>query len=163
MAASAFLTACGPPLNSARQERRQTIEGLTLSQSDDGRPAWTLHSRLARFLEDAKTASLDVPAMDFYREGRVVSRVTALSGQVKTDTRDVALSNSVVLNSFDDRSVLTTSALFYSSKAGRFHTPAAVVIRRPEGVIRGVGMEASPDLSEIRIFHQRSVLNGKVR
>lgn len=141
--------------------RRQTIEGLTLSQSDGGRPAWTLHSRLAQLREDRDSAILDAPAMEFYRDGRAVSRVTALHGEIGTETHDVTLSSSVVMNSFDDRSILTTDELSYSSKARLFRTESEVVVRRPEGVVYGRGMEATPDLSEIRIFHQRSVLNGK--
>jgi LPS export ABC transporter protein LptC len=99
--------------------------------------------------------------MEFYRDGKSVSRVTALTGVVRTDTHDVRLSSSVVLDSFEDRSRMNTEELLYSSKRARFFTEAAVVVRRPEGVIRGEGMDASPDLSEIRIYRQRSVLTGK--
>ena len=101
--------------------------------------------------------------MEFYRGGRAVSRVTALNGQIATDTHDVTLSSAVVLNSFDDHSVLTTDSLSYSSKDRLFRTKSDVVVRRPEGVVHGRGMEATPDLSEIRIFEQRSVLSGKTR
>ncbi len=71
------------------------------------------------------------------------------------------LSSSVVLNSFDDHSILTTDALSYSSKDRLFRTDSEVTVRRPEGVVHGRGMEATPDLSEIHLFHQRSVLSGK--
>lgn len=161
LAALTLAAACGPRTGPAREDKRQTIDGLTLSQSSGGRPNWKLRSRLALLREDEKTASLESPVMDFYRDGKVVSRVTALAGEVRTDTHDVRLSSSVVLDSYDDRSRLNTEELVYSSKRERFHTESAVVIRRPEGVIRGEGLDASPDLSEIRIFRQRSVLTGK--
>ena len=119
-----------------------------------------MRSRLAQLREEENAASLDAPTMDFYRAGKVVSRVTALAGEIATDTHDVKLSSSVVLNSFDDHSTLSTDVLYYSSKTRLFRTDAAVVVRRPEGVAYGTGMEATPDLSEIRIFHQRSVLSG---
>ncbi|MFI5347321.1 MAG: LPS export ABC transporter periplasmic protein LptC [Elusimicrobiota bacterium] len=161
--AALLLTACGRPSEPAKEAdaRLQTFEGLTLSQSAGGKPKWNLKSRSAVLHEDAKTADLDAPVMDFFREGKAVSRVTALSGVVQTDTHDVTLSSSVVLDSFEDHSHLTTDVLYYSSKRERFHTESPVVIRRPEGVIHGEGMEATPDLSEIRIFHQRSLLTGK--
>lgn len=161
LAALLVAAACGPRASGDRVDRQQVIEGLTLSQSDHGVPAWTLKSRLARLREDEKTVSLDKPTMEFYRAGRAVSRVTALQGEVQTDTHDVKLSSSVVLDSFEDHSRLDTDEMLYSSKRARFHTESAVVVRRPEGVIRGEGMEATPDLSEIRIFRQRSVLTGK--
>ena len=154
--------ACAPNVAPPRpDQQRQMIEGLTLSQSDSGRPAWTLLSRLAILREEQNSASLEKPTMDFYRDGKAVSRVTSLTGEIATDTHDVRLSSDVVLNSFDDHSVLTTDVLLYSSKARRFLTSSDVVVHRPSGVVYGRGMEATPDLSEIRIFHQHSVLNGK--
>lgn len=161
--ACAACAACAPAPSAPRADRRQTIEGLTLSQSDGGRPGWSLRSRLAQLREEQNVATLEAPAMEFYRDGRAVSRVTALTGEIATDTHDVKLSSSVVLNSFDDHSVLTTDSLSYSSKDRLFRTQSDVVVRRPEGVVHGRGMEATPDLSVIRIFHQRSVLSGKTR
>jgi LPS export ABC transporter protein LptC len=162
VAALLLAAACGSRGEPSRQEvRRQTFEGLTLSQSSGGTPKWNLKSRSALLREDAKTADLDAPVMDFFREGKAVSRVTSKTGEVQTDTHDVKLSSSVVLDSYEDHSHLTTDVLFYSSKRGRFYTESAVVIHRPEGVVHGEGMEATPDLSEIRIFRQRSVLSGK--
>ena len=152
---------CGAKTSRTREERQQIIEGLSLSQSVGGIPAWTLKSRLARLREDEKTASLEAPAMEFIRKGRVVSRVTALSGEVATDTHNVILSSSVVLQSYDDHSILRTQQLNYSSKEGHFFTHSDVAIRRPGAVIHGQGLEATPDLSEIKIFQQRSVLSGK--
>lgn len=162
LAALSLSAACGrgaPP--APREDRRQTFEGLTLSQSAQGRPTWTLHAVKALMFEDAKTADLEAPAMDFYREGRAVSHVKARTGTVQTETHDVRLSSSVVLDSFADHSRLTTDVLLYSSKTGRFHTEDEVTVTRPEGVIHGRGMDATPDLSEIRIFRQNSVLSGK--
>ncbi len=163
LAALALAAACGPRAAAPREDRSQIIEGLSLSQSVGGVPAWTLRSRLARLHEDEKNASLEAPTMEFYRDGKAVSRVTAFSGEVATDTHDVRLSSSVVLDSFDDRSVLKTEQLLYSSKRARFHTESSVLVRRPGAVIRGEGMEAAPDLSEIRIFRQRSEITGNPR
>lgn len=159
LALAALSAACAPDARPTHADRRQTIEGLTLSQSDRGRPAWTLRSRLALLREEQNDAALEAPVMDFYKESRVSSRVTARNGRVATDTHDVHLSSSVVLTSYEDHSVLTTEAMDYSSKDKKFRTDLDVIVRRPEGVAYGRGMEATPDLSEIRIYHQRSVLN----
>ena len=139
------------------------MEGLTLSQSEKGTPAWTLKSRYAILHEDEQRAALTEPLMEFYKEGRAVSRVTALSGDVETETHDVRLSSSVVFDSFEDQSRLTTTELLYDSKRGLFTTQADVLIRRPDGVLHGRGLEAKPDMSEIRIFNQNSVMNGTSR
>lgn len=156
-AALLFLcAACEVRREAPRDERRQIVEGLSLSQSEKGAPSWTLKSRLAVLREDDTSATLERPSMEFYRDGKIVSRVTALAGEADTNTHDVRLSSSVVLDSFDDRSRLTTSELLYSSARRKFTTKADIVVKRPEGELRGKGLEAAPDLSEIRIFNQRS-------
>lgn len=162
-AALLVLAACGKGDGGGREERLQVMEGLTLSQSDKGQPSWTLKSRRAVLREDAKLANLTEPVMEFYKHGKAVSRVTALAGEVDTESHGVRLSSSVVLDSFDDRSRLTTTELFYDSARGRFTTPADITVKRPEGVLQGKGLEALPDLSEIRIFNQRSTLSGAAR
>lgn len=156
-------SACGRAGEPEREERRQVMEGLTLSQSDKGEPSWTLKSARAVLREDAKLATLTLPVMEFYKKGKAISRVTALAGEVDTESHGVRLSSSVVLDSFDDRSRLTTTELFYDSARGRFTTTADILVKRPEGVLRGRGLEAKPDLSEIRIFNQSSTLSGKSR
>jgi LPS export ABC transporter protein LptC len=145
------------------EERRQIMEGLTLSQSEKGRSSWTLKSRRALLREESKTATLEEPVMEFYERGKKVSRVTALSGEVSTETRDVRLSSSVVLDSYEDKSRLTTTELLYDSKKKKFTTTAEIQVSRPEGRLLGRGLEATPDLSEIRIFNQKSTLSGPPR
>ncbi len=156
-------TACGKGGDVPPEERRQVMEGLTLSQSEKGKPAWTLKSKYALLREDDKRAILTEPRMEFYKNGKAISRVTALSGEVETESQDVKLSSSVAMDSYEDKSHLTTTELFYSAKRGLFTTPAEILIKRPEGVLRGKGLEATPDLSVIRIFNQSSTLSGTPR
>jgi LPS export ABC transporter protein LptC len=151
---------CETRREAAREDRRQVMEGLTLSQSEKGDPSWKLESRRAELKEDERRATLEKPSMLFYRGGKAVSKVTALAGDVDTDSHDVRLSSSVVLDSYEDQSRLTTTELLYDSKKKRFTTQAEIRIVRPEGTLVGKGLEAKPDLSEIRIFNQRSVLKG---
>lgn len=155
--------ACKKNAGGAPEERSQVMEGLTLSQSEKGEPAWTLKSRRAVLHEDAKTATLDEPVMEFYKKGKAVSRVTALEGTVETESHDVRLSSSVAMDSFEDKSHLTTTELLYNSAKKRFTTDADILVKRPEGVLRGRGLSATPDLSEIRIFNQSSTLSGAPR
>ena len=51
--------------------------------------------------------------------------------------------------------------LLYSSARGKFFTERDVEITRPDGVVRGKGMEATPDLSEVTIFKQRTDIKKK--
>lgn len=155
--------ACGQRRPAASEERSQTLDGLVLRQSVSGRPSWTLKARLAVLREDQKKALLSEPSMEFLRDGQVVSRVTAATGEVDTETRDVRLTQSVTLDSLDDRSRLTTEELTFSSARQRFRTDREVLVRRPDAVLRGSGLEATPDLSEIRVFNQRTDIRERPR
>lgn len=159
--AALAVSACRRSAAPAVEPQRQTFEGLALSQSIAGAPAWTLRAAHAFLHEEEHRADLESPTMEFYRDGKASSRLASRTGWVDTNTHDVRLSSSVVLDSYDDRSHLTTDELLYSSKTGLLTTDRAVVIRRPDGVVRGRGMSAKPDLSEVRIFNQNSTLTGK--
>ena len=136
----------------------QTLEDFTLNQNSRGAPNWRLHARSAILHEETQLAGLTRPNMEFYENGKAVSRVTGLAGRVHMETHDVHLSSSVVLEVLDEHTVLYTDYLDYSSKRQLFTTQAEVLVVKPQGRLRGRGMEAKPDLSEIRIFHQRSVV-----
>jgi LPS export ABC transporter protein LptC len=163
--AALALAGCGVrrPAAAASEERTQSLEGLELRQSENGRPSWTLKARLAVLREDEKKAVLTAPTMEFLRKGKVVSRVTALEGEVATDTRDLRLSRSVVMDSLEDRSRMTTEELLFDSAKKRFRTDREVLVKRPEGTLKGRGLEAAPDLSEIRIFNQSTSFQQRPR
>ena len=145
----------------APTEPVQTMEDFVLDQSVRGQRVWELSARSAVLHEDAGEALLSEPRMRFFRGGRVVSKVGSATGKVLVATHDVFLSSSVVLEALEDRSVLETESLTYSAKRDRFLTEAEVRVRRPEGRLRGRGLEAKPDLSEIRIFNQRAEVTGE--
>lgn len=132
-----------------------------MSQSVKGRPDWELKAATAVLDEKAKEAALAAPEMHFYRERKLVSRLSALSGAANTETRDIRLSSSVVVTSLEDRSVLRTEQLDFSSAKNKFFTDKDVLVTRPGGALRGRGMQATPDLSEITIFHQRTVIEER--
>ena len=88
---------------------------------------------------------------------------SALQREAESSGAGPAAGVGPVLESFDDHSVLSTDQLNYTSKQGHFYTRLPVTVRRPGAVIHGEGLEATPDLSEIRIFRQRSVMSSPPR
>ena len=136
----------------------QVLEDFTLRQTLRGAPVWKLRARAAVLHEEDNLAHLTGPTMEFYKQGKTVSRVTALGGRARLDTHDVLLSSSVVLDAPGEHAILETDSLAYSSKRNLFTTDAEVRMRRPGSRLRGRGIEAKPDLSEIRIFNQQSVV-----
>lgn len=158
-----FAAGCRRSGGPAGEEPVQRLEGLRLSQSTLGSPGWDLNAPSAELVEGDKLAQLSEPQLAFYEKKKQVSTVTARSGLVHMDTYDVTLTSDVVVRSLRDASTLTTQTLQYSSKLKKFVTDAEVLVKRPGGTLRGRGLEASPDLSDIAIFHQRTQLEGSPR
>jgi LPS export ABC transporter protein LptC len=150
-----------PPV--ALQQPQQVLDGFSLSQSYRGNPSWSLQARTAVLKEEDQQAALVLPYMEFYKDKRLVTKLSSLTGTLRTDTYDFRLSSTVVLTSLEDRSVLRTEELDYSSKRRKFLTDKDVSVERPDGTLRGRGLEASPDLSEIRVFNQKTVVKEAER
>jgi LPS export ABC transporter protein LptC len=153
-----LLAACRGKMPSILERPKQTLDGFALSQSHKGLPVWDLHSPSAELSEDAQTAVLSDPKLQFYKNGKLESTLRAESGAVDMQTQDVVLSSSVVATSISDGGTLLTEHLEYRAKSATFFTDRDVLVKRPGGTLRGKGLEANQDLSQIRIFKQRAEL-----
>ncbi|MDE2038498.1 MAG: LPS export ABC transporter periplasmic protein LptC [Elusimicrobia bacterium] len=149
--------------NSASTEPAQRMEGVRLSEQTLGRPAWRLKARQASLERGDSMALLSQPKIQFFENGREVSEACADSARIDTANDDVTLSSGVVVRSLKDSTTLRTESLHYSSARKRFFSDQDVLVRRPGGIMRGRGLEASADLSDIRVFRQRTRLKRAPR
>ncbi len=149
---------CSAERLSVDMEPHQVMEEFSMTQTRSGQPAWRLKAKLAIIKEKTHRAKLDEPRIDFYENGKIVSRVRAVYGIAHLDTHDVVLSTSVVLTSVEDGSVLMTERLSYSDKKHLLFTKLPIVLKRPGTLLRGRGFEADPGLNEIRIFDQEAAI-----
>lgn len=154
-----FLASCkssevqAPPLG-----QRQILESFSLSESSRGRPAWSLEARLAFLNAGSRKLSLEEPRLSFFKDGSLFSSAQSKTGAADIENRELFLSNSVVVKSIKDKTTLKTEGLVYSDKIKKFSTDLPVVLSRPDAVVRGSGLMANADLSELRIYHQESVV-----
>ena len=151
------LAACGGS-NSTIGEPVQRLENLELSQSQGRTPGWNLKAASAVLQESDKNAALVEPRMEIFKNGRPATRLSARAGFLRTDNNDLRLSTGVVVTSLEDGAILKTEELLYSSARAKFFTEKEVTIIRKDGVVHGQGLEASPDLSKVTIFNQRTQL-----
>jgi LPS export ABC transporter protein LptC len=156
-------TGCARKDASAAAEPLQRLEDVQLSQETLGSPAWSLRAQTATLKQGDAVAELEKPLISFYKKRKEVSRVSAAMGVLQTETSDVTLSTSVIVHSLEDDTTLKTEELIYSSKRKKFYTDREVIVRRPGGNLIGKGLEASPDLTDIRIFNQRTVIDKAPR
>src|SRR3989338_2750383 len=155
------LAACQRPASGAFRETQKIMECFNLNQSYKGEMDWDLKAQKAILKEEAHQAALGEPRIDVYKNGKIATQLAARQGQIKTDTHDMHLSSSVVVHSLEDNSTLKTEELDYSASRKKFFTDKEVLVTHPDGVVRGRGMEANSDLSEIRIFEQTGSVEKK--
>ena len=98
--------------------------------------------------------------MLFYKDNIPDTKVTSKTGVIETETHDVVLSSDVVAVSLKDNNHLYTEKLFYSAAKHQFWTRQDVKVVRPSGVTFGHGLVASEDLSTIKIFHEKSLVQS---
>lgn len=134
----------------------QRIEGFTLQSTRAGQAQWVLGSRSAD-VYDRGRAELNGVRLSFLDSlGDTTSTITALEGTVgEAGRRLIARGDVLAMNSAGAR--LRSDSLVYRPETERITTDGPVEIQREGGVVRGVGLDMAPDMSDIVI---RSAASG---
>lgn len=138
----------------------QAIEKFSVTETREGKPNWELESASAQVIEAKKIALLKAPKIKFYQKGEHISTLTANNGRINTENYDIWGEDSCVLTTVKGER-LETSNLHYRSDIQKIVTADKVKLIRPNEIIYGVGMEATPDLESIIIKKQRVEVKGK--
>jgi LPS export ABC transporter protein LptC len=111
-----------------------------------------LVSEQANTFNDQHLVEMFKLKIDFYRKtgDSISANMTADSGKINTDSRDMETRQNVVLTTSDGLRLLT-DYLDWSNKLRRFTTESKVRLEKGEDWLEGEGMTASPDLKEIEI------------
>ncbi|MGQ0644600.1 MAG: LPS export ABC transporter periplasmic protein LptC [Elusimicrobiota bacterium] len=166
--AAAFLAApaCRQPSSKAAADGadsaslpEQTIHGFTLEAFVDGRLDWRLSSPRADLFERENSVAVDKPTVRFFEDGRPGARMQAGRGRVDTESKDMWAWDDVVVVSTDGAR-LESDWMRYISASDRLVSTAPVTVVRAGSTARGVGWEASADLSEVVIHRQRVEIEG---
>ncbi len=147
-----FLLGCGsrsreeptPP------EQGDALFGVEVKERRPGAPAWILRARTMRFEGDTLRVQ-PVRIWFLSPEGDTLSRLQADSGWVLERSSEMEALGSVVVVSETD--TLYTSQLAWDPRRRRIVSTVPVEVRRPADVVHARrGLEATPDLSEVRFL-----------
>jgi LPS export ABC transporter protein LptC len=129
----------------------QEVDGFTLTQTHEGRRAWSISAQHALIYEDADRVEMIDLRVDFFDEvGEVRSTLTADEGILKRRTNDMEVLGNVVVYAADG-TILTTEKLTWDERTSRVDTDRPFRVTKDADVMTGVGMEADPDLKNIRV------------
>lgn len=175
------LSACySPPKNPDLTEKPdQWVEQFTITETLSGVPVWVLNSGNAQVFNKKRKVLLENIRIQFMNGSQIKKKpkeslvllkkslkqsalLTAPKGEVKLDSHDLAVWDGVEVQSYDGTK-LFSERLTYSTSQQKITTESPIKIVRGNSILIGEGLEASPDLSTVRIFrHQASIYPKEV-
>ncbi len=132
----------------------QAIEKFSVTETEEGKPHWVLEASTAQIMEKEKKVLLQMPRISFYQNGEYVSTLVAAKGRINTGNYDIWAEGPCTIDTAKGER-LETSNLHYRSDIQKIVTDDKVTLTREDEVVKGQGMEATPDLSSIIIRKQR--------
>jgi len=164
LALAAAAGGCALPGVPGPEAVTQVIDDLSMTQTSKGATAWKLTAPFAR-VSPSGEASLERPEVHFFQSGGPASAAGEQGDSFGKSQRalvassgDVEMIGDVLLRSKSEGSILRTERLRYDSRRKRFSTEEAVTVERPDGTVRGRGMDADSALTDINIYQQETVL-----
>ncbi len=132
----------------------QEIDGFALTQTRDGQKEWVLRADRALVFEEAGRVEMTAFRVDFFTEsGDVRSTLTARNGLLMRRTNDMEAFGDVLLYA-EDGTRLTTERLTWNERTGKIQSDRFVRVVQGRDEFTGVGIEADPDLKNIRVLSE---------
>jgi LPS export ABC transporter protein LptC len=127
------------------------IDGFKLTQTREGEKLWILSASRALVFEEADRVELTQLRVDYFdEEGNVRSTLTAAEGLLRRRTNDMEASGNVVVVA-EDGTRLVTERLTWNERTGKIESDRFVRVTQGDDVFTGVGIEADPDLKNIKV------------
>jgi len=141
----------GGEFGRSRSLADQEVDGFTLTQTREGARVWSISADHALVYDDADRVEMIDLRVDFFDDdGEVRSTLTANEGILARRTNDMEVIGNVVVYAADG-TILTTDKLTWNERKGKVESDRPVRVTKGDDVMTGVGVEADPDLKNIRV------------
>ena len=88
----------------------------------------------------------------FNEKGEIVSKLTALYGEINNTKGTLMVRDSVRLYNYEKKQTLETEALYWNQKDSTIYSKSSVKVRSPKGTIFGEGIKTKQDFSKYEII-----------
>ena len=125
-------------------------ENLKIIQTDSGFAKFELSAKLAESYSkpESITKFKDGLKVNFFSEnGKVVSCLTALYGEMNISKGTFYVKDSVQLKNFEKKQQMETEELTWTRADSSIFTQKAVIVRNSQGVLFGDGIRSKQDFS----------------
>jgi LPS export ABC transporter protein LptC len=137
----------------------QEVTDFVLTETDAGRPQWTLYSQwAATYTARNVVVARDIRVDFFDDKGARSSELTAREGEIQQLTRDMTARGNVVLKTAEGTR-MTTEELFFRNREQLITSDRLVRVERQGDALEGVGFSSDPALQH---FEFRSRVDATV-
>ena len=148
------------PMSSRSDLPDQEVTDFVLTETDAGRPEWTLYSKwAATYTAKNLVVARDIRVDFFDEKGVRSSELTAREGEIQQLTRDMTARGNVVLKT-NEGTRMTTEELFFRNSQQLITSDKLVRVERDGDALEGVGFSSDPGLQH---FEFRSRVDATVR
>lgn len=95
----------------------------------------------------------------FSADGKIVSTLTALYGEINNTKGTMFVRDSVQLVNYEKKQRMETEALFWNQKDSAIYTTSNVIVRSPDGIVYGDGIRTKQDFSSYEFLKPYGRLN----
>ncbi|MDR1124234.1 MAG: LPS export ABC transporter periplasmic protein LptC [Elusimicrobiota bacterium] len=143
----------------------QHAQDVIISESQMGEGKWLLTATDADFYQadEGSYVAMRKPHIIFKTGGEAGSSITARKGRYDFDKNLIMLNDAVHGANAREGAELDTEILFYDTQTRLIWTDAPVALKRGGVVVKGSGLKANQDLSEIEIFKQKTALPQNIK
>jgi LPS export ABC transporter protein LptC len=138
----------------------QVLVDFQMQDIMNGAKNMVVQSVEGRVSDQQRVADVDKPNVTFYKKGKATSVLTAPQGRVLMDTHEVQVWGGVTVVT-QDSSTLKTDRLRYDPQTQHLVSTDSVRLEKPDSITEGVGLDADPDLSRVRIGHEKVYLKSR--
>jgi LPS export ABC transporter protein LptC len=134
------------PMGAGAELPDQEVTDFVLTETDQGRPQWTLYARYAATYQAKNlVVSRDVRVDFFDDKGARSSELTARQGEIQQQTRDMTARGNVVLQTTEGTR-MTTEELHFSNERQQITSDRLVRVEREGDILQGTGFASDPSL-----------------
>ena len=148
------------PIGAGAELPDQEVTDFVLTETDQGRPEWTLYARYAATYQVKNQVLARDIRVDFFDEkGARSSELTAHEGEIQQQTRDMTARGNVVLQTTEGTR-MTTEELHFSNDKQQITSDRLVRVERQGDVLDGTGFASDPNLHH---FEFKTQVHATVR
>lgn len=136
----------------------QRAEDVIISESEMGTGNWLLTTKKADFYDDDQYVKLTDAKLIFKKDGQEDTVIRADEGRYDISKHLIGLMGNVTGLSIKEGSKIKTEIIYYDTETKKIWTNVPVTVTRGGVTVKGEGVRANSDFSEIELFKQKTQL-----